>query len=173
MTDSLRSLIDIGDEGYFQRFFKGAGPEILRKPKLQVNLEPEWFGRDWQLILGLHSLDISTSDCLALLSNQWLWKIGDPSKVDWYYERHARGLRLGSVRQTPSVLPVSKKWQFFSFREGEAWDEIKSSCSIAFRFNADQVFNITELENQQTIMMKHADGKVAMEFAIFAVKDQR
>lgn len=168
----IRSLIDVGDAGYFQRFFKGSGPEILRKPKMQVSLEPEWFGRNWQLVLGLHSLDIPTSDCLTLLSNQWVWKIGDPGKVDWYYERQARGLRLGSLRQTPSVLPVSKKWQFFSFREGESWDEVKSTCSIAFRFNADQVANVNELENHQTIVMKNGDRKVAMEFAVFAVKDQ-
>ena len=169
----IRSLIDVGDTGFYQRFFKGAGPEILRKPKLQVTLEPEWFERDWQLILGLHSIDIPTAECLGLLQSEWVFKIGDPVKIDWYYERQARGVRLGSVRQVPSNLPVSKKWQFFSFKEDDAWDEVRSTCKLCFRFNADQVADVTELENQQTLHMKNAGRKIAMEFAVFAVKDSR
>ena len=169
----IKSLIDTGDEGYFQRFFKGSGPEILSKPKLQVSLEPEWFGRDWQIILGLHSIDLSTSECLKLLQGEWVFKIGSPGQVDFFYERHARGIRLGSVKQLPSVLPISQKWRFFSFKSDEAYEEAQKSCSIAFRFNADQVSNVTELEKRQTIEMNAGDRKVAMEFAIFAVKDSR
>lgn len=169
----IKTLIDTGEAGYFQRFFKGAGPEILAKPKLQVNLEPEWFGRDWQIILGLHSIDLSTSECLSLLQSEWVFKIGAPNQVDFFYERHARGIKLGSVKQLPTVLPASQKWRFFSFKSNEAWDDVKTSCSIAVRFNADQVANVTEIERQQTIEMKVGDRKVAMEFAVFAVKDSR
>ena len=164
--------MDVGETGYFQRFLKGSGPEILSKPKLQVALEPEWFGRDWQIILGLHSIDLPISDCLSLLQKEWQFKIGTPGKVDWYYDRHARGVRLGSVKQVPSVLPVSKQWRFFSLK-GEEWDEVQASCSVAFRFNADQVANVSELENHQTLEMNSGDRKFAMELAIFAVKDQR
>ncbi len=169
----IKTLIDVGDAGYFQRFFKGTGPEILQKPKLQVSLEPEWFGRDWQIILGLHSIDLPSAECLSLLQGEWVFKIGAPNQVDFFYERHARGVRLGSVKPLPSVLPISQKWRFFSFKSDEAWDDAKSSCSIAFRFNADQVANLTELEQHQTLEMKAGDRKVAMEFAVFAVKDQR
>ena len=169
----IKSLIDTGDEGYFQRFFKGSGPEILSKPKLQVSLEPEWFGRDWEIILGLHSIDLPTSECLSLLQGEWVFKVGAPSQVDFFYERHARGIRLGSVKQLPSVLPISKKWRFFSFKTDEAWEDAQTSCSIAFRFNADQVSNVTELEKHQTIEMKAGDRKVAMEFAVFAIKNSR
>lgn len=169
----IKSLINVGDEGYFQRFFKGAGPELLRKPKLRVSLEPEWFGPDWQIILGLHSIDLPVSECMSLLQSEWVFKIGDPGKIDWYYERQARGVRLGSVKQVPGVLPVSKKWMFFSFRGDEAWDEVQQTGTVVFRFNADQVANVTELENHQTILMKAGDHQYSLEFAVFAVRDHR
>ncbi|MCP4096799.1 MAG: type VI secretion system baseplate subunit TssK [Planctomycetaceae bacterium] len=168
----IKILIDRGEAGYFQRFFKGSGPEISLKPKMTVTLEPEWFGRDWQIILGLHSIDLSTSECLDLLQREWIFKLGAPNQVDFFFERHARGIKLGSVKQLPSVLPVSQKWQFFSFKVDEAWEDAKSSCAISFRFNADQVANLSDLENRQTLEMKVKDATAAMEFAVFAVKDR-
>ncbi len=163
--DRIRKLIDIGDEGYFQRFFKGVG-----RAKLRVNIEPEWFSRQWQLVLGIHSLDLSAGECLAKLDRAIAWKLAQPSFVDYCYEKQARGLKLRKLRNVPSVLPRSPGWLFFSIAEDDQWDEVRSEGAIGLRLNSDQITNLAELEANQTIHLRPESTAFRVEFAIFSIR---
>ena len=166
--DRIRSLVEIGDEGYFQRFFKGNG-----RARLRVNLESEWFSSKWQLVLGIHSLDVSSRDCLAMLDRTISWKLAQPSFVDYCYEKQARGLKLRSLKNAPPVLPRSSGWSFFSIAEDDLWDEVKTEGAIGLRINSDQVKNRDELENQQTIVLDDKKTPIRVEFAVFAVRENK
>ncbi len=166
--DRIRVLIDIGDEGYFQRFFKGTG-----RAKLRVNIESEWFSRNWQLVLGIHSMDLSSSECLSNLDRSVAWKLAQPSFVDYCYEKQARGLKLRTLRNVPTVLPKTPGWSFFSIAEDDLWDEVKSEGAIALRLNSDQVKNLADLENNQTIHLQPGDKKFRVEFAVFAIREKK
>ncbi len=164
--DRIRVLVEIGDEGYFQRFFKGSG-----RARLRVNVESEWFSPKWQLILGIHSMDISARDCLAMLDRTISWKLAQPSFVDYCYEKQARGLKLRSVKNAPPVLPRAAGWSFFSIAEDDLWDEVKSEGSIGLRINSDQVKNLADLEGKQTITLDNKGTPVRIELAVFAVRE--
>jgi type VI secretion system protein ImpJ len=166
--DRIRALIDIGDEGYFQRFFKGVG-----RAKLRVNIEPEWFSRNWQLVLGIHSLDLSAGDCLTLLDRKVAWKLAQPSFVDYCYEKQARGLKLRKLKNIPSVLPKSPGWLFFSFADDEQWDEVKTEGAIGLRLNSDQVKNLADLENNQLIQLQAEASPFRVELAVFAIREKK
>ncbi len=166
--DRIRSLIDIGDEGYFQRFFKGSG-----RAKLRVNIESEWFSRNWQLVLGIHSLDLPPKECLSLLDGSISWKLAQPSFVDYCYEKQARGLTLRSLKKLPSVLPSSVGWSYFLVKEDDLWDEVKTEGAIGLRLNSDQLQNLSELENNQTIQLKFDGKSFRIEFAIFAIRENK
>ena len=162
----IRSLIDLGDEGYFQRFFKGVG-----RAKLRVGVEPEWFSREWQIVLGIHSMDLKSSECLSLLDRSIAWKLAQPSFVDYCYEKQARGLKLRTLRNLPNVLPKSPGWSFFSITADDLWDEVKTEGAIGLRLNSDQIENLGELENHQTIYLDAANQRFRVEFAIFAIRE--
>ena len=166
--DRIRVLIDIGDEGYFQRFFKGTG-----RAKLRVNIESEWFSKNWQLVLGIHSMDLDSKECLAKLDRSVAWKVAQPSFVDYCYEKQARGLKLRTLRNVPTVLPKSPGWSFFSIAEDDLWDEVMSEGAIALRLNSDQVSNLADLENNQTIHLRPGGQKFRVEFAVFAVREKK
>lgn len=164
--DRIRGLVDIGDEGYFQRFFKGSG-----RARLRVNIESEWFSSKWQLILGIHSIDLSSRECLSMLDRTISWKLAQPSFVDYCYEKQARGLKLRSLKNAPAVLPRTSGWTFFSIAADDLWDEVQAEGAIGLRINSDQVQNLAELEGQQTIALDNKGTPARVEFAIFAVRE--
>ncbi len=163
----IKALVDIGDVGYYQRYFKGSGG-----PRLRVNLEPEWFSRDWQIILGIYSADLSARDCIAQLQSSITWKLAAPERVDRDFEKNLPAIQLGSVKSQPSQLPTSNSWLFFSIKSGEPLDAVKRSCALSFRFSAEQVENLDELDNRQTLVL-NGNQPFSIELAIFAVKNQR
>ena len=162
----IKTLLEIGDEGYHQRFFKGTG-----LARLGVQVEQEWFASKWQLILGIHSIDLSARDCLKMLDGPITWKLAQPTYVDYCYEKHARGLKLRSLKSAPSVLPRSPGWSFFSIAEDDLWDEVKSEGGIGLRINEQQIKNLKDLDNQQTISLEYKNTPCRVEFAIFAVRN--
>ncbi|MEM7782282.1 MAG: type VI secretion system baseplate subunit TssK [Planctomycetota bacterium] len=167
LLQKIRLLIDLGDEGYFQEYFKGIG-----RAKLRVGIEPEWFSHQWQLVLGIHSLDVKSSECLALLDRSIAWKLAQPSFVDYCYEKHARGLKLRTLRNLPNVLPKTEGWSYFSITQDDLFDEVKSEGGIGLRLNGDQIENLAELENnQQTIHLDASGQRFRVEFAIFAIRE--
>ena len=163
----IRSLVDIGDQGFVQRFFKGVG-----RAKLRVEIEPDWFSREWQLVLGIHSMDLKSSECLSLLDRSIAWKLAQPSFVDYCYEKQARGLKLRTLRNLPNVLPKTPGWSFFSITADDLWDEVKTEGAIGLRLNSDQIENLGELENHQTIHLDAVGQRFRVEFAIFAIREQ-
>lgn len=163
--ERIRSLVDLGDEGYFQRFFKGTG-----RARLTVNIEPEWHSKEWQLVLGIHSLDLRASDCLSMLDRAIAWKLAQPSFVDYCYEKQARGLKLRTLRNVPNVLPKAPGWSFFQITQDDLWDEVKAEGAIALRLNSDQIENLAALDQQQTVQLRAAEKSFRVEFCIFAVR---
>ena len=164
--DRIRSLISLEDEGYFAEYFKGIG-----HAKLQATLQPEWFSRSWQLVLGINSLDIPMQECLKMLSDGIEWKLANPSYVDTCYERRARGLKLRSLRNTPNVLPKTTGWGFFSIENDGLWDEIKTESAVGLRLNQKQVANLNELDNNSLISIKTKGKEFQIQFAMFAIKN--
>jgi type VI secretion system protein ImpJ len=163
--DRIGALIDLGDEGYIQRFFKGDGG-----PRLRVALDTDWFTSRWRLFLGIHSIEMPATECLRLLDSTVTWKIASADEVDFCFEKHARSLKLSLLKQAPPALPTQSGWTYFEMREDDRWQSVRQSASLAIRVNKEQILNFSDLENNQTVILDAAGQRLPIELAVFAVR---
>jgi len=163
--ERIRALINLGEEGYVQRFFKGDGG-----PRLRVSLETSWFTPSWNLYLGIHSPEHSAKECLRVLDSEVTWKIASSEQVDFCFEKHARGLKLRLPKQQPAELPSDSGWTFFAMNEDDRWDSVVETASIAIRINSKQIHNLNDLENNQLVILQTDNTRMPIELALFAIK---
>lgn len=161
----IQQLVEIDDSGMNQVYFKGVGGN-----RLQVRLQPQWFSRDWQIILGIHCIDFSVDEFLPWLDRRVKWKLADPERVDVIYKSNAAGLRLGNLRQTPASLPTGGGWRFFQIREDDMWGQVEKASAVSLQITPERIVNLNDLVNQKTIILRKGQGTVSVEFAIFAIQ---
>lgn len=166
--DRIRKLIySVKGDEYEQRYFQGSGRGML------VQLEPEWFGLEWDWYFGVDPVNISRDECIHLLKDSIDWKLGSSDKVEQYMTLQKPGIKLKPVAQIPRALPSRGNWVYFQIRrEEDAWKHVQVTQTLAMRVRSDQIANLDTLEGARRLRLA-IDGKThGLEFAIFAVRNR-
>lgn len=164
--EQIRKLIfSIKEDAYEQRYFIGSGRGML------VQLEPEWFGMEWDWYFGVDPVNIGRDECFQLLKDSIDWKLGSADKVEEYMTMRKRGVKLRPVPQVPRALPSRGNWVYFQIRrEDDAWNHVQVTQTMAMRVRSEQIANLDSLEGARRLRLA-IDGKAyGLEFAVFAVR---
>lgn len=166
--ERIRKLIfSVKEDEYEQRYFVGSGRGML------VQLEPEWFGLEWDWYFGIDPVNISRDECFQLLKNSIDWKLGSSDKVEHYMTVQQPGVKLRPVSQVPRALPSRGNWVYFQIkREEDAWKHVQITQTMAMRVRSEQIANLDSLEGARRLRLA-IDGKTyGLEFAVFAVRNR-
>lgn len=164
--DRIRKLIySVKEDEYEQRYFVGAGRGM------SVNLEPEWFGMEWDWYFGVDPVNLSRDECFQLLKQSIDWKLGSVDMVEKYMTDRSPGVKLGAVPQVPRALPSRGNWVYFQIkREGEAWKHVQVTQSMAMRVKTEQIANLDSIEGARRLRLSIDGQTYGLEFAVFAVR---
>jgi len=137
-----------------------------------VVLEPEWFGEGWDWYFGVNPINLTGGECLKILSSTQ-WVLGCASEVEKMFGQRIPGLRLTSIKRTPSVLPANGNWVFLSVsRDGDAWKKVCAEQTLAMRLQSQQIANLQQLDGETRLKLNVNGNIYGLEFAIFAVRQR-
>lgn len=164
--ERIRKLImSVKEDECEQRYFVGAGRGM------HVNLEPEWFGPEWDWYFGVDPVNIGKDECYRLLKGPIDWKLGSSDKVEEYMTLQKPGVKMRPVQQPPRALPSRGNWVFFQIkREEDAWKHVQVTQTMAMRVRTEQISNLASLEGARRLRLTVAGQTYGLEFAIFAVR---
>lgn len=166
--ERIRKLIfSVKEDEYEQRYFVGSGRGMV------VQLEPEWFGLEWDWYFGVDPVNISRDECFQLLRDSIDWKLGSADKVEQYMTLRKAGVKLRPVPQVPRALPSRGNWVYFQIkREEDAWKHVQITQTMGMRIKTEQIANLDSLEGARRLRIA-IDGKTyGLEFAVFAVRNR-
>ncbi|MCC6511035.1 MAG: type VI secretion system baseplate subunit TssK [Pirellulaceae bacterium] len=164
--ERIRKLImSVKEDECEQRYFVGAGRGM------HVNLEPEWFGAEWDWYFGVDPINIGKDECYRLLKGPIDWKLGSSDKVEEYMTLKKPGVTMKAVQQVPRALPNRGNWVFFQIkREEDAWKHVQLTQTMAMRVRVEQISNLASLEGARRLRLAINGQAYGLEFAIFAVR---
>ena len=152
-----------------QRYFVGVGHGM------QVTLDPRWFNSDWQWFIGVDKGELTTRECLELLSpGQLDLKLGSSRQVEFLFKQRASGVMLTPIDRPVRALPGRADWVFFEVpkQETPAWRDVQETQTLAMRLKDSLIANLDRLQGQQTLVVAAFGRKIALKFALFAVPVQ-
>jgi len=166
--EAIRKLVfSVKEDEYEQRYFVGSGRGMM------VQLEPEWFGLEWDWYFGVDPVNIGRDECLQLLKKSIDWKLGSSDKVEHYMTVQQPGVKLRPVPQVPRALPSRGNWVYFQIkREDDAWNHVQVTQTMAMRVRSEQIANLDTLEGKRRLRLAISGRTYGMEFAVFAVRKQ-
>ncbi len=164
--ERIRKLImSVKEDECEQRYFVGSGRGM------HVNLEPEWFGAEWDWYFGVDPINIGKDECFRLLKNTIDWKLGSSDKVEEYMTLQKPGVKMRPAQQPPRALPSRGNWVFFQIkREEDAWKHVQVTQTMAMRVRTEQIANLASLEGARRLRLSINGQTYGLEFAIFAVR---
>lgn len=164
--DQIRRLIyAVKEDDYEQRYFVGSGPGMM------VQLEPAWFGLEWDWYLGVDPINVSKDECLELLGGKVDWRLGSSDQVHRYFVNLQPGVGLKSLTQAPGVLPSRGNWLYYRVRnDGIPWQHVQATQTLAMRVNTQHIANLDSLEGSRRLRLSVESKIYSLEFAIFAVR---
>ncbi len=166
----IESLIHtVRDYEVQQRYFVGVGHGM------QVSLDPRWFHSDWQWFIGVDKGELTTRECLELLSpGQMDLKLGSSRQVEFLFKQRASGVTLTPVDRPVRALPGRADWVFFEVpkQDSPAWRDVQETQTLAMRLKDSLIANLDRLQGQQTLVVAAFGRKIALKFALFAVPVQ-
>lgn len=156
----------VRDPEYEMRYFKGSGRG------LQIALDPKWFTSGWEWFVGVHRGTISEEACRSLLKPGILnWKMGSTGEVDRLVRERAPGVGLIPIGQAPRALPPERSWVYYQVsRDGEPWNDVRLSQTLAVRFTERFIVNLDSLEGQKDLVVSYRGKSIPLQFALFAVR---
>lgn len=169
VREEIRSLITgVSEYKFERRDFIGAGRG------LEVEIDEDWFGTDWDWYIGVQHLKINAQQCRDLLKpGRLYWKLGSSGKVDFMYRLSVPGLEKQlEERMPPRALPQSDNWLFYSVKHGgPIWDQIKAQSppTLAARFNEEFITNLDTLHGQKDLHFDTRDLNGTLRLSLFAV----
>ncbi|MBX3421522.1 MAG: type VI secretion system baseplate subunit TssK [Pirellulaceae bacterium] len=164
--DQIRKLIyAVKEDDYEQRYFVGSGTGMM------VQLEPDWFGLEWDWYFGVDPINVSKDECVELLANLVDWRLGSADQVEQYMVNRQPGVKLKPVPQAPRALPSRGNWVYYQIRrDGHPWQHVQSTQTMAMRVKTQQVANLDSLEGTRRLRLSVGSKMYSLEFAIFAVR---
>jgi type VI secretion system protein ImpJ len=173
IREEIRSLItEVQEYKFERRDFIGAGRG------LEVALNQQWMGREWEWYIGVQYQQINAQECRELLLPGRLdWKLGSSEKVDWMFKYRVPGLEKQLEETTaPRALPKGDNWLFYRVQRGGAiWDELQSqdAPTLAVRFTKDLIANLDSLQGQKDLQIHLGDTQATLRLSLFAVPAAR
>lgn len=166
--ERIRKLIfSVKEDEYEQRYFVGTGRGMV------VQLEPEWFGLEWDWYFGVDPVNISRDECFQLLKDSIDWKLGSSDKVEQYMTLMKAGVKLRPVPQVPRALPSRGNWVYFQIkREDDAWKQVQVTQTMGMRVKTEQIANLDSLEGARRLRISVNGKTYGLEFAVFAVRNR-
>jgi type VI secretion system protein ImpJ len=166
--ERIRKLIfSVKEDEYEQRYFVGTGRGMV------VQLEPEWFGLEWDWYFGVDPVNISRDECFQLLKDSIDWKLGSSDKVEQYMTLMKAGVKLRPVPQVPRALPSRGNWVYFQIkREDDAWKQVQITQTMGMRVKTEQIANLDSLEGARRLRISVNGKTYGLEFAVFAVRNR-
>ena len=164
-----RLIHSVRDYEFQQRFFVGVGMGM------QVSLEPRWFNSDWEWFIGVRKGDLTTQECVELLSSGQLdWKLGSAWQVEILFQRRAEGLALSPVDRPIRALPMGQDWLFYEVprKDAPAWRDVQETQTLAMRLRDSLILNYDRLQGERQLVVNFRGKRAPLEFALFAVPNQ-
>jgi type VI secretion system protein ImpJ len=161
-----RLLNAVRDYEYEQRAFVGVGLGM------QVTLEPKWFNSDWQWYIGVNKGDLTSQECLELLSPGGLdWKLGSSRQVEILFKQRAPGVEMRPLDRPIRALPSLSDWLYYevSKSEGPAWRDVQATQTLAMRLRDSLITNLDQLQGKQQLVINNRGRNYPLQFALFAV----
>lgn len=140
---------------------------------MHVRLKPEWFGADWEWYLAMDFINAGPEEVIALLRDQsgLDWVFGSSDKVQEYFANRSPGVTISPARHLPAALAVRSNWLFFNIgQEGDAWQRVRETQTLAMQIRREQIANQKEMQGQKRIMLSLKGKTYTCEFAVFAVR---
>jgi type VI secretion system protein ImpJ len=164
--ERIRKLIySVKEDEYEQRYFVGSGRGMV------VQLEPEWFGLEWDWYFGVDPINLSRDECQQLLTRSIDWMLGSADKVEQYMTLQRPGVKLKPVAQIPRALPSRGNWVYFQIkREGDAWQHVQTTQTMGMRVKTEQIANLDSLDGARRLRLAIGNQTYGLEFAVFAVR---
>ncbi|MCA9174966.1 MAG: type VI secretion system baseplate subunit TssK [Planctomycetales bacterium] len=156
----------VRDYSYQQRYFVGVGLGM------QISLEPRWFNSDFEWYIGVHKGELTTKECLDLLSPGNLdWKLGSSRQVEILFRHRAEGIHLRPLDRNVRALPSRSEWVYFevSKQDSPAWRDVQETQTLAMRLQDSLIVNRDRLQGERRLVVSSRGNNVALEFALFAV----
>lgn len=167
LRQRIEALINaVQDFSYQQRHFVGVGLGM------QTSLEPRWFNSDWEWYIGVNKGELTTKECLDLLSPGNLdWKLGSSRQVELLFRHRAEGIQLKPLEHTVRALPTRSEWVFFEVSRGDspAWRDVQETQTLAMRLQDSLIVNQERLQGERRLVVLSNGRNVPLEFALFAV----
>lgn len=171
LRQRIESLINsVRDYSYEQRHFVGVGLGM------QVSLEPRWFNADWEWYIGVNKGELTTKECLDLLSPGRLdWKLGSSRQVEILFKHRAEGVQLKPLDRNVRALPSRSEWVFFvvSKSDAPAWRDVQETQTLAMRLQDSMIVNQDRLQGERRLVVSAGGRNAALEFSLFAVPTDR
>jgi type VI secretion system protein ImpJ len=159
-------LNSVRDYEYEQRPFIGVGLGM------QVSLEPKWFNSDWQWYIGVNKGDLTSQECLDLLSSGQLdWKLGSSRQVEILFKQRAPGIELRPLDRPIRALPSQPDWLYYevSRNEGPAWRDVQATQTLAMRLKDSLITNLDRLQGERQLVINSRGRTYPLQFALYAV----
>ena len=170
LRDELQTLLDAVQEYEFeQRSFVGMGMGM------QATLEAKWFHSTWEWFIGVNKGELSSEECLELLSSGNLdWKFGSARQVEALFQRRAEGLTLEPLDRAVRALPSDAGWLFYRVPRTRtpAWQDVEATQTLAMRLRDSLIVNRDDLQGEHRIIVSYRNKNVPLEFSLFAVPQQ-
>jgi type VI secretion system protein ImpJ len=164
-----RLIHSVRDYEFQQRFFVGVGMGM------QASLEPRWFNSDWEWFIGVRKGDLTTQECIELLSpGQLDWKLGSARQVEILFQRRAEGVALAPVDRPIRALPSGQDWLFYEVprKDAPAWRDVQETQTLAMRLRDSLILNYDRLQGERQLVVNFRGKRAPLEFALFAVPNQ-
>ena len=172
VVERIKRAVRLPEASYEKRFFLGAGLGM------QVSLEASWFHAGWEWCIGVQKGELTGDECRELLSESGLdWKLGSSRNVENIFLRGAEGLRLRPLDRPLHALPVSQDWIYYEVVQddspGSAWLDVQNTQTLAMRLKDSLILNKDRLQGEKEIVVAALGQKVRLQFALFAIPDNR
>jgi hypothetical protein len=149
---------------------------------MRCELSAEWFGPDWEMVLGVHYLnaqggfknDLERRQYEQMFSEiQKDWKLGPYVNIEEYFRNQIRALKLEDFDR--NSLPPSlhiRGWRFYRIlREGEPWHILQTGDpTLGIRIKNELIQNTHNLEGNRQLYLRYDGSNHGFEFTIFAWK---
>ncbi len=162
-----RLLNQVEEPVVLERTFVGEGTRMV------VSLDRDWLQSDWQMFLGVRVPQLSSADCVRLLTRpeKLGMKIGAADQVERLFRRGEPGMMFTPASNPPRDLPAG--WTYFELsREPQAdWQKVQDSLSLAIRLDLKRALGNFEGQEQVTI---ETESEVAtFRFTLFVLPATR
>lgn len=151
------------------------GPKAIKRPfivsglQLEANIEDEWLGADWELLVGVET-GLPFKDVDALLAEELKLKIGSTYDVDHIFNHGEPGVDAIPVLHPPREAPARGWWYWRFDRDCTPWKNIEKTMAVGIRIDENHTGPLRNGQETVEVKLPGPEGRrTNMTFALWAV----